>query len=284
MDCGTAAGETSLTLDEDTSDLGSFASDPGGYVLSESEDCDYEVSFAGDVEDVPAQESEQAEDDMLSRPMQENPAKRQKLLVPNTDPPVGVPDTDPPVNPAVEPPSAPNPAVEPPTGTSSAPSGVHRTSTKVHVSPDEILQPISPYPACIISLSFKDHRWVARWRKKMECEEWLDELKNKSYSLTFDHQDPSDWQSKLSKVHDYAWSKWEIGRPSLSSLLTLASGIAEQTPGEISEQTYTALAPIVASLPPKEKYPDLPIDPCFIRPLFDKGLFLQKNRGFFLEK
>ena len=30
--------------------------------------------------------------------------------------------------------------------------------------------------------------------------------------------------------------------------------------------------------------PDLPIDPCFIRPLFDKGLFLQKNRGFFLEK
>ena len=31
-------------------------------------------------------------------------------------------------------------------------------------------------------------------------------------------------------------------------------------------------------------FPDLPIDPCFIRPLFDKGLFLQKNRGFFLEK
>ena len=28
--------------------------------------------------------------------------------------------------------------------------------------------------------------------------------------------------------------------------------------------------------------PDLPIDPCFIRPLFDKGLFLEKIRGRFL--
>ena len=32
----------------------------------------------------------------------------------------------------------------------------------------------------------------------------------------------------------------------------------------------------------KSRFPDLPMDPCFIRPLFDKGLFLEKIRGLFL--
>ena len=37
---------------------------------------------------------------------------------------------------------------------------------KVHSSPDFLLIPISPAPACIISLNANDHRWRAKWKNQ----------------------------------------------------------------------------------------------------------------------
>ena len=138
----------------------------------------------------------------------------------------------------------------PPQARSSA-SGVARP--KMHKSPD-ILLPISPYPACILALGYRDHRWVARWRKKLHCEQWIDELANQSYSITFDYQNPSDWKEKLKQVHDFAWSKWIIGRDNRVKGLQLQEGFAEQKPGEIPAYVFDELKDIVATMPPKHQY------------------------------
>ena len=137
--------------------------------------------------------------------------------------------------------------VAPERSSSNQPSGISRT--KQHTSPEDILLPLSPYPACLLALSFKDHRWVARWRKKVDCEQWIDELSNKSFSMTFNYRDPDDWKRKLQLVHQNAWNKWSIGKDFISGL-DLQDGISEQEPGNIPDQAFPDLAPLLRTCHP----------------------------------
>ncbi len=222
-----------ISESEDDGDWGSFpASDPESpdhSVSGEQEDTKIMPEI---LQTLDVTESKPFEDDL---PQIEHSSKRPRLAS----------DAETPISPTAEP--------EPPMprATSSA-SGAARP--KMHKSPEDILLPLSPYPACIIALSFRDHRWVARWRKKLTCDQWIDELSNQSYSISFSYQDPSDWKEKLKRVHEFAWLKWAIGRDSGVPGLQLRDGLAEQDPGTIPEQVFEELKHIVESMPPKHQY------------------------------
>ena len=55
---------------------------------------------------------------------------------------------------------------------------------KVHRSPKEILQPLSP-PGCTLALAFNDYRFTASWKRHIRCDFWIDELSNFSFSSVF---------------------------------------------------------------------------------------------------
>lgn len=141
-------------------------------------------------------------------------------------------------------------AIQPATRTRA--SGMHHT--KVFSSPDEILIPISPFPACSLRLNANDHRWVSTWKRNIHVDAWIDELGNKSFSQTFDQNDPSDWQSKLKEVHHMAWFKWSLGYPENQDLALDGSRTTPQEPGIIADDVFNQLAPIVRDLPPKKQY------------------------------
>lgn len=143
-----------------------------------------------------------------------------------------------------------NPADNPASHRACSVQGVSRV--RVHSSPDTLLIPISPFPCCIIRLNVNDHRWVSEWKRGIRVDAWLDELSNRTYSLTFNYADPDDWKAKLTKVHDMSWFKWELGQD--NPQLRLADSHSAQIPGEIPEEIFEKLAPIVASLPPKKSY------------------------------
>ena len=135
----------------------------------------------------------------------------------------------------------------------SALASVHPASasrTRIYTSPDHILQKISPLPGCRLSLNFNDWRWVSSWRKNIDCDQWLDELSRKSYSQVFDRD---DWKEKLRKVHEHAWTKWEIAVEHKDAL-KLPPGTSSQRPGEIPQEIFDALQPIVAGLEVKKRY------------------------------
>ena len=124
--------------------------------------------------------------------------------------------------------------------------------TKVYSSPDEILVPISPYPACSIRLNFNDHRWTATWQKFIDCDEWFDELRKYSFSQSFAFKSEASWRSKLAAVHEFCWTKWNIGKSNPN--LKLADGMAPMEPGAIPEDVYRQLKPIIDNMAPKKGY------------------------------
>ena len=125
---------------------------------------------------------------------------------------------------------------------------------KVHASPDDILGPISPKPACIIRLSKTDHRWVCSWKPHIQSDRWIDELSNKSFSMVFDFRNEADWQEKLAKVHEYAWEKWKIGGGEENPALKLQDGKQPCEPGVIDPDVYNRLRPIVQAMPARKVY------------------------------
>ena len=120
-------------------------------------------------------------------------------------------------------------------------------------SPESILKEISPLPGCMLSLNYNDWRWVSKWRKGVTCDQWIDELVNKSYSQTFTL---SNWKEKLSAVHSHAWTKWELSQPFVD-VLRLPDGASAQTTGVIPQHIVDALAPIMENMPVKKKYSKL---------------------------
>ena len=130
-------------------------------------------------------------------------------------------------------------------------TGVGRAGhTKVYSSPEYILKDISPFPGCMLSLNHNDWRWVSKWRKGIECEQWIDELQNKSYSQSFTLL---NWEEKLKAVHSHAWTKWELSQPYCTAL-KLPAGVEPQTPGEIPQEVLDALEPLMNNLPAKKLY------------------------------
>ena len=125
---------------------------------------------------------------------------------------------------------------------------------RVHTSPHDWLIPITPHPWCSISLNHNDHRWIANFRKNVHCEVWIDQLANKSFSCTLDKTDPLSWRTALRKVHELAWTKWQLGGGNDNPGLKLADGIVPQQPGVIDESVYQGLAPFVAAMPERKKY------------------------------
>ena len=132
------------------------------------------------------------------------------------------------------------------------PAGISRP--KVHASPDDILGPISPKPACALRLSKTDHRWICTWKPQVNSDRWIDELSNKSFSMVFDFRNEADWQEKLAKVHEYAWEKWLIGGGEGNRALKLQDGKQPCEPGVIDPDVYNRLRPIFQSMPPRKLY------------------------------
>lgn len=131
-------------------------------------------------------------------------------------------------------------------------AGVGVTRSKVYRSPEDILIPISPFPACTIRLNANDHRFSAIWKPHIDCDQWLDELARKSHSICFDWKSEEDWRSKLRQVHERCWVKWELG--SHLPDLALANGIEQPIPGTIPEHVFVQLKPHIDGLPHKKAY------------------------------
>lgn len=138
-----------------------------------------------------------------------------------------------------------------------APSSSSTTRTKasasgfkrVYSSPNDILIPISPYPACTIRVNFNDHRFTATWKKHISCDFWIDELANQSFSCGFT---PTTWRQALCRVHDQCWVKCQ---------LALDAGIPEvklqgpcQIPGEIPESVFASLESVMNTMPERKDY------------------------------
>ena len=122
---------------------------------------------------------------------------------------------------------------------------------KVYTSP-EILKPLNP-PGCSLTLSFTDHRFKATWKKHLECEFWIDDMKNVSFSVTFNKDQTDSWKNALCLVHANAWDKWHIGSDYISEI-KLSKGVTPQEPGVIAESVYDKLAPIIANMAPAKVY------------------------------
>ena len=135
------------------------------------------------------------------------------------------------------------------------PSASHRGSVsgvprpKVYKSPEPILRPLSP-PCCLIGINNNDHRWTSTWKRGVESEYWLDELKNRSYTISFTTE---NWVAKLRQIHRYVWEKWEIAAPH-DSKLQLPIGQHPQAPGLIPDDAVEKLREVIAGLPPKKIY------------------------------
>ena len=152
--------------------------------------------------------------------------------------------------------SVPVRSIEPASASASElPVGSEATTqrTRVYTSPDEILKPISPAPACVIRLNFNDSRFTASWMKHLESDNWQDELANKSFSRCFDKADQTSWKSALEIVHESAWSKWSLAKDSLPELLDLDSKFPQQ-PGKIPEQVFQDLQPTIDRMPLPKNY------------------------------
>ena len=124
---------------------------------------------------------------------------------------------------------------------------------KKYTSPD-ILREISP-PGCRITLNTNEHRFTSAWKRSIECEAWVDELANKSYSQSFNSSVTDDWKLKLAAVHSYAWTKWSIAVDHCTiPELQLPTGAVEPTPGMIPEDVYQQLSPSIQTLPARKQY------------------------------
>lgn len=123
-------------------------------------------------------------------------------------------------------------------------------SKKVHSSPDDILRPISPYPACSIRLNFNDHRFTGQWRSDVSSEFWIDELANKSFSKKFT---PETWKDSLRKVHEHVWTKWQLASDT-EPALALQAGRSPPEPGFVPDSVFEALQTIIDTMPPEKKY------------------------------
>lgn len=121
---------------------------------------------------------------------------------------------------------------------------------KVHRSPKEILQPLSP-PGCTLALAFNDYRFTASWKRHIRCDFWIDELSNFSFSSVFTKE---SWKESLRIVHAHSWEKWSIARDVVPEL-TLPDGRQEQNPGVIADSVFAELDPIVRDIPPPKRYP-----------------------------
>lgn len=112
---------------------------------------------------------------------------------------------------------------------------------KLHVSPHDILRPISP-PGCLITLAKTDHRFKATWRRHLACETWIDTLSNMTFSTAFNLSGratgtTASWQEALKTVHACAWDKWGLAQDILPEL-QLPDGESAQVPGEIGEEVF----------------------------------------------
>ena len=199
-------------------------------LMQHDQEASSDVEPTTPIETPPGWEGNVTHDDVGEFDRDEPEAKRQKV----TD--------DPTIDSA---PSSPTPVPAVPASSSGAPR------TRIYSSPDHILQKISPLPGCRLSLNFNDWRWVSQWRKNLDCDQWLDELKRKSYSQVFSRD---DWKEKLRNVHEHAWLKWEIAKDHMGDALKLSADIVPQAPGEIPETIFDELQAIVDGLQEKKRY------------------------------
>ena len=121
---------------------------------------------------------------------------------------------------------------------------------RLYKSPADILSPLSP-PGCTLSISYRDYRFRATWKKHITCEYWIADLKAGSFSLTFTKE---NWRTILSLVHAQAWEKWSIAHNHVQEL-QLPRGTSAPIPGQIDQQSINALEPIVQNMEPPTKYP-----------------------------
>lgn len=125
--------------------------------------------------------------------------------------------------------------------------GFKASAPKLFVSPD-ILDKLAP-PQCKLTVNQPESRWVCTWRTLSSNRSWkVPPFNQKTFSRTFSQQ---NWQQKLEEVHGHMWEKWKCVKT--ESAFKLASGIAEQTPGSISQQLLVSLKEFVEQMPPPHK-------------------------------
>ena len=114
----------------------------------------------------------------------------------------------------------------------------------LYFSPASILSQLQP-PNCSIRLNNNDWRWSSSF--KGESPTWVEEFANSTFSRSFDR---SNWKSKLMAVHSHCWLKWSLARDAMP----LDPGSEEQIPGQIPEEIFQELGPVIAKLPTRKKY------------------------------
>ena len=72
---------------------------------------------------------------------------------------------------------------------------------------------------------------------------WIDKFAQRSFSKGF--KLTRDWQPALRAVHEHMWQKWKLAE----NKYPLAPGVQEQTPGEVDQQVFSDLEPVIAGMP-----------------------------------
>ena len=123
---------------------------------------------------------------------------------------------------------------------------VRASSSRVHKTPSEILDCITP-PGFAFRLSYNDRRF------KVECNAhalhesvWTFPYTRKTYSKSF-CSNIITWREALADVHDHGWKKWAL----VSAHYPVAN---PPTPGHIDEEVHAQLEPVVQDMPPPKKY------------------------------
>ena len=140
-------------------------------------------------------------------------------------------------------------ADEPERGSGELVAASSSSRKKIHRSPDDILLPISPQPACAIRLNFNDHRFGAYWKPDIDSTAWVDEMSRKSFSRCFTSE---TWRDKLIEVHEFAWRKWHLAKHEPD--LELEYGSEPQEPGVIPNEIFEDLEPVITTMPPPKQY------------------------------
>ena len=159
----------------------------------------------------------------------------------SADPPEPAPSS-PPAEPASSSAPPPQPAPSLPPAEEHAPMDTmeepRRRGEKKHSSP-EILEKLDP-PGCKITLGHSDHRFASTFEAYSPVLEG--KMKQSYFSRTFVQK--RNWQTALIEVHKHNWTKWLL----VKDQFPLPPGKEEQVPGEIPQEIFDQLAPIIAGL------------------------------------
>lgn len=117
---------------------------------------------------------------------------------------------------------------------------------KVHYSPKDLFEMISPNSSFGLGINYNDHRF---WCKcKVKDEKFIEPYHRQSFSKVFHLNVEGSWQSAIKEVHEYTWNKWSLVREKYPANKAL------QNPGEIPAEVMDGLKEEMAKMPEPKEY------------------------------